>query len=68
MLKFNLEIFRKKSKCFRRSWSANHYLTYDGENFIEHIGNSSHVWYWQSSDDFETAVEDLTALDWSYVQ
>ena len=65
-MRFNSAIFSRTSKCFRRSWNNDHYLTYDGENFIEHVGAQSHVWYWQSAKDFENAVEDLNALDWSY--
>ena len=68
MLRFNSNTFCRKSRCFRRSWDTEHYLTYDGENFIEHKRNcAAHIWYWQTTDDFAQAVQDLTATDWSYV-
>lgn len=68
-MKFNSEIFSRKKKCFRKSWSINHYLTYDAEkdNFIEHLGKSAKVWYWETSKEFERAVQDLTADDWEYI-
>jgi len=67
-MKFNSDIFARKEKCFRRSWEKNHFLTYDGENFIEHLGKKAKVWYWQTAKEFESAVQDLTANDWSYIE
>jgi hypothetical protein len=64
-MKFNSEIFKRQSKCFRASWGKDHYLTYDGENFIEHKGNKSHVWYWEH---FNNAINDIMAEDWGYIE
>jgi len=64
-MKFNSEIFKRQSRCFRASWTKDHYLTYDGENYIEHCSNVSKVWYW---DKMEDAIKDLTADDWQYVE
>jgi hypothetical protein len=67
-MKFSSEIFSRKAKCFRASWGLNHFLTYDGENFIEHLGKSEKIWCWQTSKEIEKAVEDLTADDWRYIE
>lgn len=67
-MKFNSEVFKRKTKCFRASWSLNHFLTFDGKNFIEHVGKFQKVWYWETSKEFEKAVEDLTANDWRYIE
>lgn len=63
-MKFNSEMFKRQSKCFRASWEDNHFLTYDGENFIEHVGEKSRVWFWENA---EQARQDLTAADWRYI-
>jgi hypothetical protein len=63
-MQFNSLVFCRKKKCFRSSWKDGHFLTYDGENFIEHVGEKSRVWFWESA---EQARQDLTAADWRYI-
>lgn len=63
-MKFNSEIFKRQSRCFRASWKDGHFLTYDGETFIEHVGEKSRVWFWENA---EQAQQDLTAADWRYI-
>lgn len=64
-MKFNSEIFKQHDKCFRLSWEKDHFLTYDGENFIEHFNGMWRIWYWDD-EDFENAIIDLNAEDWRY--
>lgn len=66
-MKFNSLLFRRKKKIFRRCWNESHYLTYDCERneFIEHCGEVVKVWYWS---DFESALKELSADDWRYIE
>ena len=66
---FDSKLFKRKSKCFRQRWSESHYLTYDKDRelFMEHNGRCVHPWYWETSDEFKNACEDLTADDWGYI-
>jgi hypothetical protein len=66
-MKFNSEVFCRKNKCFRESWPSDQYLTFDGENFVEHKNGMSMIWYWQTADEFSIAVKDITAEDWGYI-
>jgi hypothetical protein len=67
-MKFNSEVFKRKAKCFRSAWQDDHFLTYDGENFVKHVGNVTCIWYWDSAEDFQKAIEDLLAEDWRYIE
>lgn len=69
-MKFNSDVFKRKAKCFRTSWSDNHYLTYDEPRrvFIEHLGNKCKVWYWETSKEMQNAITDLNADDWRYIE
>ena len=66
---FDASLFKRKAKCFRAKWSDGHFISFDKEKelFMEHNGKSERIWYWQTSDEFAHAVEDLTASDWRYV-
>ena len=67
-MQFNSEIFKRKNKCFRLEWQNGRYLTHDGENFIEHNdGQEPKIWYWDSAEEMQSAIHDLTSDDWCYI-
>ncbi len=66
---FDTSLFKRKARCFRAKWSENHFISYNERRklFMEHNEDSERIWYWESSEEFAHAVEDLTASDWRYV-
>lgn len=66
-MKFDASILRGKNKIFRQSWEKDHFLTFNGEVFLEHLDNEIHVWFYDLETQYKKAFDDLTANDWAYV-